>query len=56
MVLGPGRQGTAAAIAERAIKPGVIELENAMTGTEFVSEAAKRGFQVQLEVRETSHE
>jgi hypothetical protein len=57
-VLGAGRQGTAAgyhvaiiaaAIAEGSIQSGVVLLENARTGTEFVKQAARRGFEVKLD-------
>lgn len=51
-------QGTgwhAAILTEAAvmgkIEPGVIPVERAMTGEDFVAEAARRGFEVQLEVR-----
>lgn len=44
----------AAAIARGCIQPGVIELENAMSGTDFVKQAAKRAFQVKLDVRKAS--
>ncbi len=51
-------QGTgwhAAILTEAAvmgkIEPGVIPLEEAMTGEDFVAEAVRRGFEVQLEVR-----
>lgn len=41
----------AAAIAQGSIQPGVIELEKAMSGAQFVEEAPKRGFDVQLDIR-----
>ncbi|MFA9403843.1 MAG: saccharopine dehydrogenase family protein [Anaerolineales bacterium] len=51
-------QGTgwhAAILAEAAVmgkvESGVIPVEGAMTGEDFVAEAARRGFDVQLEVR-----
>jgi saccharopine dehydrogenase-like NADP-dependent oxidoreductase len=51
-------QGTgwhAAILTEAAVmgkvEPGVIPLERAMTGEDFVAEAARRGFEIQLEVR-----
>lgn len=51
-------QGTgwhAAILTEAAVmgkvEPGVIPLEEAMKGEDFVAEAARRGFEVQLEVR-----
>jgi lysine 6-dehydrogenase len=46
----------AAAISLGDIDPGVIELENAMTSTEFVKQAALRGFEVQLELCSVSEE
>jgi lysine 6-dehydrogenase len=39
------------AIAKSLIPAGAIPLEQAMGGTEFVSEAAKRGFDFQLQIR-----
>jgi lysine 6-dehydrogenase len=51
-------QGTgwhAAILTEAAVmgkvEPGVIPVERAMMGEDFVAEAARRGFEVQLEVR-----
>jgi hypothetical protein len=41
-------------LAQGSIQPGVIELENAMKGTQFVEQAAQRGFDVQLEIRSVS--
>jgi len=39
------------AIARGEIEPGVIPVERAMTGTEFVRQAALRGFQVERHLR-----
>ena len=33
------------------VELGVIPLEEAMTGEDFVAEAVRRGFEVQIEVR-----
>ena len=40
------------AIARRAVRPGVVAVEAAMTGEAFVAEAAKRGFDIRREVRQ----
>ncbi len=41
-----------AAIARGRVSKGVVPVETAMSGTEFVAEAEKRGFRVTMEVRE----
>ena len=41
-----------AAIARGRVPKGVVPVESAMSGSEFVAEAEKRGFQITLEVRE----
>ena len=41
------------AIAQRAVPPGVIAVEEAMTGEAFVRQAAERGFDIRREVRPT---
>ena len=43
---------TTAAIARGRVPKGVVPVEGAMSGREFVAEAEKRGFQITLEVRE----
>jgi saccharopine dehydrogenase-like NADP-dependent oxidoreductase len=40
-----------AAIAQGDVPSGVIPIEQAMSGTNFVAEATKRGFNVELELR-----
>lgn len=42
------------AIARGEIEPGVIPVERAMSGTEFVRQAALRGFEVERQVRFTA--
>ena len=49
-MLGAGRQRTAA-IAQGSIQLSVIELEQVMSGAQFVEEAPKRGVDVQLDIR-----
>jgi lysine 6-dehydrogenase len=39
------------AIAAGKVTPGVIPVEKAMSGADFVAEAGRRGFEVQLELR-----
>ncbi len=39
------------AIARAQVRPGVVAVEEAMSGSDFVAEAGHRGFDVQLEVR-----
>jgi len=41
-----------AAIARGRVPKGVVPVESAMSGSEFVAEAEKRGFQITVEVRE----
>jgi len=41
-----------AAIGRGRVPKGVVPVESAMSGSEFVAEAEKRGFQITLEVRE----
>ncbi|MEW6569506.1 MAG: saccharopine dehydrogenase C-terminal domain-containing protein [Chloroflexota bacterium] len=43
-----------AAIAQGKVRKGVVPVELAMSGRDFVAEAARRGFDVRLEVRESS--
>jgi len=39
------------AIAEGRVPAGVVPVEKAMTGADFVARAAQRGFEVRLQVR-----
>jgi lysine 6-dehydrogenase len=39
------------AIAKGNVPPGVVALEHAMTGADFVAEARKRGFECRMEIR-----
>jgi len=43
-----------AALAHAKVPFGVIPVEKAMSGTDFVDEASKRGFNIELELRPTS--
>jgi hypothetical protein len=40
------------AIAEQRVPPGVIPVEKAMSGKDFVAEGARRGFAVSLDIRQ----